>query len=113
MSHIVDALLYLTLEEPRALAVLNRSMERHDEERQQHFHKVEMDPPGSKVFCGEVWAGAFNHWLSSDIERLVAGAPWKVPERVILIVDPYDSDEDPRASTAHELQVGAMNKARR
>jgi hypothetical protein len=74
--------------------------------RSQGFAKLDDEAAGgSKVFCSEVWAGAFNHVVPSDIEDHVAAMPWPRPERVFLYVNAYDYDIDPYVKSIAQIRA--------
>lgn len=62
MSHIVDALILSSYEDEPAIRAMNETLASEDADRHQGFGEVETNTAGgSKGFCAQVYAGAFNH----------------------------------------------------
>jgi hypothetical protein len=97
-----------------AMETLNAALAAADTERRQHFRRINMDGAGgTKFFCSDVWAGAFNYLPPSTIERAVADAEWAAPEDVVLTIDPseWEEDVDLRTTTVAALRQRLANEA--
>jgi hypothetical protein len=112
MSIIANVLLFLSMKDRAAIDKLNEDLTRRDSERHQEFRELATEQAGGlKVFCAELWAGAFNHLPPSTIEDCVARAPWRYPESIVLVMDAYDYEQDPRSMTVVELRAHREEEA--
>lgn len=82
MSVICDCLIYTGLgDSEHAIRAVNAD----ERLRGFGFRKLDTETAGGgKVFCGEVWAGAFNHTMPRDLLDAIAKAPWTYPEETIV-----------------------------
>lgn len=88
MSVIVDFMLVADFPgEGSCVEEVNSELWRTDTERHQQFRKIPVDDfaGGSKVFCEDVWAGAFNHLTPETIREAICGAEWRYPDTVLVL----------------------------
>ncbi|MGB7587415.1 MAG: hypothetical protein WBM00_01765 [Solirubrobacterales bacterium] len=105
MSVIAEVVVITAESEPAGFKALNDELVAIDSERSQQFLPIDMTAAGgTKAFCADVWAGAFNHLSPSQIEDAICAAPWEHPERVVVVINPYDYREDPKTATVTELR---------
>lgn len=104
MSVIIDVAIHCEWEDAAMREVNKRLSE--DDERQQQFRRLDSDQAGgTKVFCDEIWAGAFNHLLPETIRNAICEAQWRVPEHIIVVESSGDYEIDLRARTVTELRA--------
>lgn len=102
MSVICDCLIYTGLgDSEHAIRAVNAD----ERLRGFGFRKLDTETAGGgKVFCGEVWAGAFNHTMPRDLLDAIAKAPWTYPEETIVVVDAYDYDIPAYSTTVARIR---------
>jgi hypothetical protein len=97
MSVIFDAMLIPQLPEREAIDALNKALYFKDTDRHQQFGKLNTDQAGgSKAFCTDVYAAAFNHLIPDEVEDCICAAPWQAPAWVLYVRDlgDYHYNED-------------------
>jgi len=107
MSVIVDFMVVSDfMGEDRAMEEVNRELERLDTERHQQFRKIPVDDHagGSKVFCQDVWAGAFNHLVPETIRQALCAGGWKFPDAVLVLEASGDYEIELHATSIEDLR---------
>ena len=107
MSVIVDFMVVSDfMGEDKAMAEVNRQLDRTDTERHQQFRKIPVDAHagGTKVFCQDVWAGAFNHLIPETIREALCAGGWRFPDAVLVLEASGDYEIDLRARSIEELR---------
>ena len=112
MSVITDCLVYGHLEITGEMEQVNERLAVIDEVRGQQFREVSFEHAGGvKFFCGEVWAGAFNHLPPSSIVEAIVATPttrsYRDWDDAIVIMDPYDYDVLVWAKSVKQLREEA------
>lgn len=110
MSVIFDAMLIPQIGEREAIEAVNKALYFKDTERHQQFGQLNMDDAGgSKAFCTDVYAAAFNHLIPDDVEECICAAPWKAPAWVLYVRDlgdyHYNEDVSLTAVTVEALRA--------
>jgi hypothetical protein len=110
MSVTFDAMLIPQLPEREAIEAVNKALYFTDTERHQQFRQINTDAAGgSKAFCTDVYAAAFNHLIPDVVEECICVAPWKAPAWVLYVRDlgdyHYDEDVSLAAVTVEALRA--------
>lgn len=108
MSMIVDFMVVSDfLGEDAAMAEVNEILDLIDTERQQQFRKIPVDDHagGTKVFCQDVWAGAFNHLEPSRIREALCAGDWQFPDDVLILEASGDWEIDLHAQSLAHLRM--------
>ena len=108
MSWIDEALLYDCYGNAEVIEQVNGELAERDPDRRQQFAPLDMDAAGgAKFFTGNVWAAAFNYVLPEHIKAAVAGASWRHPENVVLILDGDSYEEGAEVWTVAQLRAAS------
>lgn len=108
MSVIVDFMVVSDfMGEDAAMAKVNEVLDLVDTERHQQFRKIPVDDHagGTKVFCQDVWAGAFNHLAPSKIREALCVGDWHFPDAVLVLEASGDYEIDLHAVSLAELRM--------
>lgn len=104
MSVICDVLVYSTTDSDEAAASV--AFARPGVDWTTGLRAIGTDGAGgSKVFCGYVYAAALNHVTPDEIIAAVVAADWPDPDHTIIVMDPYDYDIEPYATTVTEARA--------
>ena len=98
MSVICDVLVYSTVRADRAAAAVRI-------EGGNLAYLPVVQAGGQKAFCGYVYAAALNYITPGDIEAAIAAAVWPDPDHTIVVMDPYDYDIPPYATTVTAIRL--------
>lgn len=94
MSVITDVLLWVEWPSDELHAFLTAAIPTDPREQAlRHIESIETESGGTKVFCPNVYAAAFNHVPTDDVYAHLGLAPWE-DSRGIAIVR-YEFDEEP------------------
>lgn len=108
MSVIYDCLIFVGgPSEHEAIDWINKELHEIDTRYHQQFRRVSMDDAGgAKAFCRDVYAGAFNYLGPDQVTPVLLRAPWRYPEKAVVIVEMGDyggqayRDDEPDVVTA-------------
>jgi hypothetical protein len=99
MSYMTQAVVVTSvLEDQDQLDALNVALNQMG--HKQRFEKLSTrEAGGTKVFCGQVWAAAFNYIRSEDIRAAVKSVGWAEPSTVFLLLEEeHDTSSAERVS---------------
>lgn len=106
MSVICDVLVYTTHNDAQAADAVRFDPDRRD----QRLGRVDTgEAGGSKAFCGYVFAAGLNHVPPVDAEHAIAAVGWRDPEHTIVVLDAYDYDIPPYATTVAAIRNGTSS----
>ena len=93
MSYITEAVIWLDSAGKDVRAAVSLPLP-FDEVRHQQFRLLDTEPAGgSKVFCSDVYAGAFNYVSGDDLEEWFKALPWGRYDRATLMWEAEGSYE--------------------